>query len=679
MSDPGWDVPGVDRDAAASGGLLTETSPAASTADGSGSRPGRKGRKTQRDGSVSAAFGLSAGAFAPASGPASAGDTAAQSSAAGSAAAAGSAPSSAAGSAADYSDGPAGSPAAASAQHESGSGPAAGSSASDYFTGTAGTPSDDAADTGSASGSGSAAAGCGTPGGSAAGGVRPSDAAQALAFVSAGLEFLAGDDPAAWSEGLQADCLRAFAVAESRQTAAHAKVLAAFSVPGGGLNGDGHRSPRAWLSWQARATKAAAGAQVAWMRRLNAHPDIASALAAATISASWARQIIAWSDRLPEDARDSADRDFLAAAGGGADLDGLAGLANDLQREHATPDGDDDGFEDRKVRLDQTFEGAGRLTGDLTPGCATAAQTVLDALGRARGPEDDRTQGQRWHDALEEAFLLLLGSDCLPQRAGQPVRLELGITLAELLNGDRDGRTCDATIDPVITGHVDYNLLAKLTDQDQELPFDTRDGDEAGAAVDDLSDGTGNTGDGAAAAGRGGDYGLLAKFADPDSPQAARLREAARQAHISVASAGLEDVLAGAVALLSGPEGVAMALRRKITGIPLASVSLPLDIASAFDTIPAHLRRAVRKRDRHCRFPGCDVPAARCDVHHIVWRSKGGRHALTNMLLLCRYHHHVAIHRCGWVIVLHADGTTTAVSPDGSKTLHDHPPPIRAA
>jgi len=37
--------------------------------------------------------------------------------------------------------------------------------------------------------------------------VRPRDAAQALASLSAALEFLAADDPAEWSEGLQADCL----------------------------------------------------------------------------------------------------------------------------------------------------------------------------------------------------------------------------------------------------------------------------------------------------------------------------------------------------------------------------------------------------------------------------------------------------------------------------------------
>ena len=146
------------------------------------------------------------------------------------------------------------------------------------------------------------------------------------------------------------------------------------------------------------------------------------------------------------------------------------------------------------------------------------------------------------------------------------------------------------------------------------------------------------------------------------------------------AEAPWEDVIAAAVALLSGPAGRAAWLRARATGnIPSAGVSLPLDIASAFDTIPRHLRRAVRNRDRHCRFPGCDMPAVGCDVHHIIHRKDGGRHALGNLALLCRFHHLVAIHRWGWQITLHPDGTTTAVSPDGSKTLHSHAPPVQAA
>jgi hypothetical protein len=48
-------------------------------------------------------------------------------------------------------------------------------------------------------------------------------------------------------------------------------------------------------------------------------------------------------------------------------------------------------------------------------------------------------------------------------------------------------------------------------------------------------------------------------------------------------------------------------------------------------------------------------------------------------MLLCRFHHLIAIHRWGWVFTLRPDGTTQAVSPDGTKTLHSHPPPVQAA
>ena len=36
------------------------------------------------------------------------------------------------------------------------------------------------------------------------------------------------------------------------------------------------------------------------------------------------------------------------------------------------------------------------------------------------------------------------------------------------------------------------------------------------------------------------------------------------------------------------------------------------------------------------------------------------------------------IHRWGWALTLNPDGTTTARSPDGSKTLRSHGPPARA-
>jgi 5-methylcytosine-specific restriction endonuclease McrA len=171
------------------------------------------------------------------------------------------------------------------------------------------------------------------------------------------------------------------------------------------------------------------------------------------------------------------------------------------------------------------------------------------------------------------------------------------------------------------------------------------------------------------------DYGLLAKLADPDTGWKQELQQAATD---RAAAARYGDALAEAVRLLSGPAGRVAWLRRQVTGIPCTTISLPLDVPAAADTIPAHLRRAVRKRDQHCRFPGCDMPPAGCEVHHILARKDGGRHALTNLVLLCRFHHLVAIHRWGWVFTLHPDGTTSATSPDGSKTLHSHPPPNAA-
>ncbi len=51
------------------------------------------------------------------------------------------------------------------------------------------------------------------------------------------------------------------------------------------------------------------------------------------------------------------------------------------------------------------------------------------------------------------------------------------------------------------------------------------------------------------------------------------------------------------------------------------------------------LRRAVQVRDRHCTWPGCDTPAGRCDVDHVVPYDDGGESAQGNGTLLCPYHH----------------------------------------
>ena len=470
----------------------------------------------------------------------------------------------------------------------------------------------------------------------------PATAADAAAMAQAALSWLAAADPASLTPAEQADCLRALERAGSVHTAARARVLAAFHARGR-CEDDGHGSTRTWLKWQTRITGGAAAGALGWMRRLSAHPAIGDALAGAEISESWARQICEWTEKLPEEHRAAADAILLGAAAGGAGLRDLEGLAEQIRQRTARPDADDDdGFDDRGLRLATTFRGAGKLHGDLTPQCSAALAAVLEALGQKAGPEDTRTRQQRAHDALEEACRKLIAAGCLPRRAGQPTQIQLHLTLDQLrgLPGAAaaeaawagpapagPGYDCDATIVPVVTGHIDPDVL-----------------------------------DGLAAALRPGRDGAA---------EAARRRR--------VAQAVRQIVLAHAADLMSGPAGLAAYLRTGLLNGPAAAPSLPLDTGAATETIPAHLRRLVITRDRHCRFPGCEQPPAACQPHHILPRSQGGRTCLTNLLLLCVFHHLIAVHRWSWGIALLPDGTVTATSPDRSRTLHSHGPPSRAA
>ena len=231
----------------------------------------------------------------------------------------------------------------------------------------------------------------------------PATAADAAAMAQAVLGWLAAADVTSLTTAEQADCLRALERAGSMHAAARARVLTAF-MAGGGYEDDGQGSAMAWLKWQTRITGGAAAGAVGWVRRLAAHPAVGDALAAGEISESWARQVCAWTDLLPEAKRADAEAILLGAAAGGADLADLAALAEEMRKSCARPDADDDdGFSDRGLRLSTTFHGAGQLDGDLTSGCAAALGAVLESLGKKAGPEDTRTRRQRHHDALEEA------------------------------------------------------------------------------------------------------------------------------------------------------------------------------------------------------------------------------------------------------------------------------------
>ena len=203
-------------------------------------------------------------------------------------------------------------------------------------------------------------------------------------MVRAGLGYLAGCDAASLGTAVQAAALTGLEAAEAQHTAARAKILSAFTGQHG-YEADGQYGAAAWLRAITRVTRGAAAAATGWARRLGGHPVVAAALAAGQLPVSLARLICDGTDQLPEELRADADGILLAAVLGGADQHDLARLAREmLERARTGPDTGDDGFEERAVWLETTFGGAGRLQGDLTPGCAAALTVVLDALG----PED---------------------------------------------------------------------------------------------------------------------------------------------------------------------------------------------------------------------------------------------------------------------------------------------------
>jgi hypothetical protein len=258
---------------------------------------------------------------------------------------------------------------------------------------------------------------------------------EAIDMARAALCYLAAADAAQLPAETQADCLRGLECTDGVATAARASFLSAFTT-GKGYSADADYSARAWLMHKTGITRGAAASHTAWANRYAAHPAVIAALAAGELSESWGRTICQWTDKLPEKFRDESDELLVKAAAAGLGLADLSALFAEMyQRARSDLPDEDPGrdFADRGVRLETTFQGAGVLNGDLTPECAAVVGKVLDALSAPAGAEDTRTQEQRYHDGLQEAMRRLAASDLLPERAGQPVKAWVHMSLADLL------------------------------------------------------------------------------------------------------------------------------------------------------------------------------------------------------------------------------------------------------
>ncbi|MCC4907016.1 HNH endonuclease signature motif containing protein [Microbacterium sp. cx-59] len=74
-----------------------------------------------------------------------------------------------------------------------------------------------------------------------------------------------------------------------------------------------------------------------------------------------------------------------------------------------------------------------------------------------------------------------------------------------------------------------------------------------------------------------------------------------------------------------------------------------IELGNALRVFSAAQRRAITVRDGECVIPGCHVPGAWCEIHHVHEHSRGGPTHTDNGVLLC-WHHHRTIETGGWEI-----------------------------
>jgi Domain of unknown function (DUF222) len=76
------------------------------------------------------------------------------------------------------------------------------------------------------------------------------------------------------------------------------------------------------------------------------------------------------------------------------------------------------------------------------------------------------------------------------------------------------------------------------------------------------------------------------------------------------------------------------------------------------------IRRALRARDKMCRFPGC-TNARLLDAHHMIHVPHGGDTSVDNLVLLCRWHHRL-VHEGGYTVAFDDSGQVIFTRPDGT-------------
>ncbi|MCZ2830761.1 DUF222 domain-containing protein [Modestobacter sp. VKM Ac-2986] len=299
---------------------------------------------------------------------------------------------------------------------------------------------------------------------------------------------------------------------------------------------------------------------------------------------------------------------------------------------------------------------AGFATGALTPDqVAVAAQVATPERLAQAAAQDVDVRG--FDEALAEAAI------------NSPARLPevVAIYLAAL---DPDGPEPDPTEGRrlLIAKHADGSVSGRFD-------LDAVGGEKVQAALESIVQAARPKGDTRTRAQQNAD--ALVQLCDNQLASGDLPFLRSEKPHL-VVTIGIEDLLdpsagphaaeTGFGATISAAQARWAACDAKVSRMVLDADGLPLDVGRSKRLVPAHIRRAVERRDRHCVFAGCSAPTHWCDVHHqLEWLRDHGDTSLDNSALLCE-RHHTKVHH-GFRVERPPDGRWRTYRPDGTEIV----------
>ena len=289
-----------------------------------------------------------------------------------------------------------------------------------------------------------------------------------------------------------------------------------------------------WLSRLCGMSASSAADRLCVCTQLESLPKIAQALSSGEIGYQSASLLCHLRDQLGEKRDRFCEAEMLELARNHS-VSTLRFLCR-YARHVADPDGffrdAEADYSRRRLHISPLIDGMHLIDGLLDAEGGAVLRTALDSLGRRRGVDDQRTDGQRKADALVELVHHAMDEGRLPRRNGVRPHVTLTTSLEGLKN----------------------QLGAGPADLELSLPISTR---------------------------------------------------------------SLERIACDCT----------------ISRVLLAD-SMVIDVGRATRVVSAPMRRALRVRDKGCRWPGCDRQVGWSHPHHILAWAKDGPSNLPNLVLL---------------------------------------------